>query len=135
MDKNEKFLWNLAGRYEHYSDYGSNIAGKLALRYKFSDHFMLRGSFSNGFRAPAIQQRYLSATNYTGGRNVFGISFVGTFRNDSEEAKAFGITSLGAEKSLNASLGSTLKISRHVNLTIDAYWVQVANRVILTGNI
>lgn len=135
MDKNEKILWNLAGRYEHYSDYGSNLAGKLALRYKFSDVFMLRGSFSNGFRAPAIQQRYFSATNYTGGRNFDGITYVSTFRNDSKEANAFGISSLGSEKSLNASMGSTLKISRHINLTIDAYWIQVANRIILTGTI
>jgi iron complex outermembrane receptor protein len=135
MDKNEKFLWNLAGRYEHYSDYGSNLAGKLALRYKFSDRFMLRSSFSNGFRAPAIQQRYFSATNYSGGRNFSGITYVGTFRNDSKEARAFGISSLGAEKSLNAGMGSTFKISRHINLTIDAYWIQVSNRVILTGTI
>jgi iron complex outermembrane recepter protein len=135
MDKNEKFLWNLAGRYEHYSDYGSNLAGKLALRYKFSDRFLLRGSFSNGFRAPAIQQRYFSATNYSGGRNFIGISYIVTFRNDSKEARAFGVSSLGAEKSLNASLGSTIKISRYINLTFDAYWIQVANRIILTGNI
>lgn len=96
---------------------------------------MLRASFSNGFRAPAIQQRYFSATNYTGGRNFIGISYIIAFRNDSKEASAFGIPSLGAEKSLNASLGSTLRISRHINLTIDAYWIQVANRIIFTGNI
>lgn len=135
MDKNEKFLWNIATRYEYYSDFGGNLAGKLAMRYKFSEHFMLRGSISNGFRAPSIQQRYFSAINQIGGRNVFGISVTGTYRNDGEVAAAFGIPPLQAERSLNVSSGITLKISRHINLTLDAYWIQISNRVILTGSI
>jgi iron complex outermembrane receptor protein len=135
MDKNEKFLWNLAGRYEYYSDFGGNLAGKLAMRYKFSDRFMLRGSLSNGFRAPAIQQHYFSAINQAGGRNNIGISVIGTYRNDSKEAAGFGISPLEAERSVNVSSGITSKISRHINLTLDAYWIQISNRVILTGQI
>jgi iron complex outermembrane receptor protein len=135
IDKNEKLLLNLAGRYEYYSDFGGNLAAKLAMRYKFNERFMLRGSFSNGFRAPAIQQRYFSTINQTGGRNNFGISVTGTYRNDSEVAAGFGIGPLEAERSLNASAGLTLKISRHINLTLDAYWIQVINRIIITGAI
>lgn len=59
MEKNEKLLWNLAGRYEHYSDFGGNLAGKFALRYKFSDRFLLRGSISNGFRGPLFSNAIL----------------------------------------------------------------------------
>ena len=135
MDKNGKFLWNLAGRYEYYSDFGGNLAGKLAMRYKFSDHFLLRGSLSNGFRAPAIQQRYFSAINQIGGRNNVGISVIGNYRNDSKEAAGFGISPLQAERSVNVSGGITSKILRHVNLTLDAYWIQISNRIILTGQI
>lgn len=131
MDKNEKFLWNLAGRYEHYSDFGGNMAGKLAMRYKFSDRLLLRCSFSNGFRAPAIQQRYFNTTGQVTKNNQLFIT--GTFRNDGEVAAAFGISPLQAEKSLNASWGITSRISRHINLTLDAYWIQISNRVIFTG--
>ncbi len=31
-DINERFLINMAGRYENYNDFGNNLAGKLALR-------------------------------------------------------------------------------------------------------
>ena len=47
-----RFLIGVAGRYEYYSDFGDNLAGKLAARYKLSEKFSLRGSVSNGFRAP-----------------------------------------------------------------------------------
>ena len=135
MDKDKQFLWNLAGRYEYYSDFGANLAGKLAMRYKFSDRLLIRGSVSNGFRAPALQQRYFSAINQVGGRNVPGIVVTGTFRNDSKIAEAFGIAPLKAEKSINLSGGITSKITKNIDLTIDAYWIQIRNRIILTGNI
>ncbi|MBK9564194.1 MAG: TonB-dependent receptor [Saprospiraceae bacterium] len=60
---------------------------------------------------------------------------VGTFRNDSEIAKALGIPSLGAESSTNISLGVTSKISNALTLTVDAYQIDIKNRVVLTGNI
>ena len=135
MDMNEKFLWNLAGRYEYYSDFGGNFSGKIAMRYKFSERFLLRGSFSTGFRAPAIQQRYYSALNQIGGRNNIGIPLIETYRNDSKEAAGFGIAPLQAEKSVNLSGGITSKLSSHINLTLDAYWIQISDRVILTGQI
>lgn len=138
MDKNDKFLWNLAGRYEYYSDFGGNLAGKLAMRYKFSDRFLLRGSTGNGFRAPAIQQRYFSSTTPAAGRTATGgpaITITETFRNDSWIAAAFGVMPLEAERSLNVSGGITSKISRRIHLTLDAYWVQISDRITLTGSI
>ena len=47
-------LFNIAGRYEYYSDFGGNIAGKLAARYKLSQKVLLRASVNNGFRAPSL---------------------------------------------------------------------------------
>ena len=62
-DITDRLLVNIAGRFENYSDFGNNFAGKLALRYKVSNAFSLRGAFSNGFRAPSIHQRYFSAVS------------------------------------------------------------------------
>ncbi|MEJ7739492.1 MAG: hypothetical protein WKF97_18875 [Chitinophagaceae bacterium] len=50
-------------------------------------------------------------------------------------AEAFGIQPLGAEKSLNASAGITSKISNRIHLTLDAYCIQIRNRIIYTGPI
>jgi iron complex outermembrane receptor protein len=33
----DRFLLQLASRYEHYSDFGGNLAGKIAARYRLSD--------------------------------------------------------------------------------------------------
>ena len=60
-DVTEKLLLNGAGRYEHYSDYGSSFAGKFAFRYQLFNQLAIRGAVSNGFRAPSMHQRYFSA--------------------------------------------------------------------------
>ena len=134
-EKNDKLLMNIATRYEHYSDFGSNLAGKLAFRYKFSKLLMWRGSVSNGFRAPSLQQRYYSLiTTVATTGSVLPVR-AGTFRNDSEIAAAFGIRPLEAEKAINFSSGFTSAISKNISLTVDAYWIQIKNRIIYSANI
>lgn len=134
-DITSRFLANVAGRYEYYSDFGSNVAGKLAMRYKVLEALSIRGSFSNGFRAPSMHQRYFSAVS-TVFVNVNGILSPvqnGTFRNSSDVAKAFGIPSLTAEKSLNYSVGLTSKFGTGWNATVDAYMIDIKDRIVLTG--
>jgi iron complex outermembrane receptor protein len=41
---------------------------------------------------------------------------------------------LAAEKALNLSLGLTSKISPGIHLAIDAFWIQIKNRIILSGS-
>jgi iron complex outermembrane receptor protein len=136
-DVTEKFLVNVAGRFEDYSDYGSNIAGKLALRYKFMDAFTLRGSVSNGFRAPSMHQRYFSsiATVFISTGSGLQPFQQGTFRNNSQVAQAFGIPSLEAETSTNYSLGFTSRLAKSkVNITVDGYQIDIKNRIVLSSS-
>ena len=131
----DNLLIDLAGRYEYYNDFGNNLAGKIAARYKFSDQFSLRSSLSTGFRAPALQQRYFSNTSrglvIVGGTLLPVIS--GIFPNNSDIAEAFGIPSLQAENSVNLGGGFTTTFFKHINLSVDAYWIQIKNRVVLSG--
>jgi iron complex outermembrane recepter protein len=46
----------LAGRYEHYSDFGSVAKPKIAGAWDVIDGIRLRGSYSLGFRAPNLEQ-------------------------------------------------------------------------------
>lgn len=46
----------LAGRYEHYSDFGSVAKPKIAAAWDVFDGLRLRGSYSKGFRAPNLEQ-------------------------------------------------------------------------------
>ncbi|WP_326524033.1 TonB-dependent receptor domain-containing protein [Sphingomonas sp.] len=46
----------LAGRFEHYSDFGSVAKPKIAGAWDLTPGFRLRGSWSQGFRAPNLEQ-------------------------------------------------------------------------------
>lgn len=52
----------LAGRFEHYSDFGSVAKPKIAVAWDLMAGVRLRGSYSQGFRAPNLEQT--NATQY-----------------------------------------------------------------------
>jgi outer membrane receptor protein involved in Fe transport len=52
----------LAGRFEHYSDFGSVAKPKIAVAWDVIDGLRIRGSYSEGFRAPNLEQ--VNATQY-----------------------------------------------------------------------
>lgn len=62
----------LAGRYEHYSDFGSVAKPKIALAWDLVPGVRLRGSYSEGFRAPNLEQTH--ATQYA--RLAGGTDFI-----------------------------------------------------------
>lgn len=134
-DLTDRLLVNTAARYENYSDFGGNFAGKLAARYKFSEAFSLRGAISNGFRAPSLHQRYFSAISTVFVSTGQGLEprQTGTFRNDSPIAQAFGVPSLTAERSVNYSVGVTSRPVSNLSITIDAYQIQIRNRIIYSN--
>ncbi len=55
---------SLAARYSDYSTFGGETTGKLGLRWQFSESFLLRGSFAEGFRAPNIGELFGSASGF-----------------------------------------------------------------------
>jgi iron complex outermembrane receptor protein len=130
-----RLLVDLAARYEHYSDFGGNLAGKLSVRYKLSDRFAIRSSVNNGFRAPSLPQRYYSVLqrSHINRGGVVIPATTGHFRNDSPVAEAFGIPNLTAERSVNVSGGITAALGRAIRMTVDAYWIQIRNRIVLSG--
>ena len=135
-DITDKFLVNAAARVENYSDFGANAAAKVAARYKFADAFVIRGAISNGFRAPSAHQRYFSntSTQFVVANGVTTPNNVGTYRNDSKIAQSLGIPSLKAETSVNTSIGVTSKFASIFSLTLDAYQIDIKDRIVITGN-
>ena len=121
-----------AVRAEGYSDFGETLTGKLAARYDLTDNFALRGSVQNGFRAPSLQQQFFTttSTNFIG-----GVPFdITTFRVDDPIAQALGATSLDAETSTNYAFGGVFQ-SGAFNLTVDAYMIEVTDRIVLSENL
>ena len=128
----DKFDVDLAVRYEDYSDFGSTTTGKVAARYDLTDSFAFRGAYSSGFRAPALQQQYFTTTsiNIIGGAAVD----VGTFPATSATAAALGAKPLEPEKSKNYSFGAVFH-KGPFELTVDAYQIDLDNRIVLSENI
>ena len=136
QDITRKFLVTGALRFENYSDFGSTLNYKFSTRYKFSEFFNVRGSVSSGFRAPSMQQRFFAKTNtlfVSQGGQLVPVQ-AGTFTNDSEPAQILGIPKLQEETSQNYSVGLTARPFRGLELTIDAYQIDIDNRIILTNN-
>jgi iron complex outermembrane receptor protein len=130
----EKLLGSVAVRFEDYSDFGSNVSGKLAMRYDFTESFALRGSVQNGFRAPSLQQQFFSTTS----TNFIGTPAqpfeVRTFPVTDPAAQALGATDLDAEESLNYSLGFVARLG-DVTITVDAYQIDIEDRIVLSENL
>jgi iron complex outermembrane receptor protein len=128
----DQLLGSVAMRAEDYSDFGSNLSGKLALRYDFTDRFALRGSLQNGFRAPSLQQQYFATTSTN---FINGVPFdITTFPATDPVAAALGAKPLDAETSVNLSLGAVLRFA-DVTLTIDAYRIDIDDRIVLSENL
>jgi iron complex outermembrane receptor protein len=128
----ERLLGSAALRLEDYSDFGSNLSGKLAGRYDFTPSFALRGSVQNGFRAPSLQQQYFATTSTN---FINGVPFdIATFPVTDPVAEALGAEPLDAETSVNLSLGAVLRFGDLV-ITADAYHIEIDDRIVLSENL
>ncbi|OON61318.1 TonB-dependent receptor [Massilia sp. KIM] len=127
-----QLLTSFAIRGEKYSDFGNSLAGKLSARYDFSKEFALRGTIQNGFRAPSPQQQNFTATSTN---FINGVPFeITTFKPSDPVAVALGAKPLEAEESINASIGAVMRFG-DVNLTVDAYRIDIDDRIVLSENL
>lgn len=132
-DITEEFLVTVAGRFEDYSDFGSDFSYKLATRYKIADNFALRGSVNRSFRAPALAQTHYSnfsqiSFDADGGSIVSPTLPI----RDSRVQSAFGIENLTPETSLDFAIGGTAKLlDGALKITLDAYQIAVDDRIFI----
>jgi iron complex outermembrane receptor protein len=120
---------DLAGRYEHYNDFGSTTVGKLTARYDFTPAIALRGTVSDGFRAPTLAEEYYSATN------VAPTFAVVQLPANSPAAHLAGFPNLKPEKSTNYSVGFIGHPAEGLQVTLDAYQIDIRNRIVATGTL
>ncbi|KAF1701136.1 TonB-dependent receptor plug domain-containing protein [Pseudoxanthomonas suwonensis] len=132
-DLGERFSAGLAGRYEDYSDFGSETSGKLSARYAFTDAVALRATVASGFRAPALAQQNYQAVTTNINNSV--VTETGTFPATGAAAQALGAEPLKAETSLSYSLGLVLQPAERVYVTVDAYQIEIDDRIVLSSNL
>lgn len=122
-------LANVATRFENYSDFGSSITGKAALRYQPRKELVLRGAVSTGFRAPGLQQSWYSHTTTAIQNGV--LVEIGNFPVTNRASRIFGAKPLKEESSVNLSAGMAWSPTNDFNLTVDLYNINITDRILL----
>jgi iron complex outermembrane receptor protein len=139
----------VAARYDKYSDFGNTTNPKVSFRFQPSKSFLLRGSYSTGFRAPSLYDLNAAQTytNSSGGQNdpanttlVPDPAHPGKFIcqanaghpqacNNQFEELSGGNTALKPEKSKNATLGIVLEPFNDFTAEFDLYHISFTNQI------
>ena len=134
-DISDEFMLQYAARYENFSDFGGTFNGKLAGRYRVSDNLTLRGAVSTGFHAPTPGQANVRTT-ITTFDGATGLQVEeGLVIASNPLAILAGAAPLKEETSINYSFGFTSSIGEATTLTVDAYRIEVDDRIYRTGDI
>jgi len=123
----------LAGRYEDYSDFGSETTGKASVFWRPHDLIALRATASTGLRAPSLQQQYFSTV--TSQNNAGQLQNVGTFAVNDPISIALGSSPLKAESSTSYAGGVVLTPGHGVTLSVDVFQVDIDDRIALSENL
>jgi len=127
----EQLELQLAGRYDHYSDFGSTTNPKIALRWAPSDEVTVRGSWAQGFRAPSLAQVGLGPSQ----KSVF---FVDKYRCDAtgQDCESLdyniefaGNPNLDAEESESWNVGVIYAPIQELGLSIDVWSITQDNKI------
>ena len=124
-----KLKLDLAGRFEHYTDFGDTKVYKATGRYDFTPQYALRGTVSTGFRAPTLAEEYYSNVN------VGPTSAFGQLAPNSGGAAALGSNGLKPESSHNYSVGVVAHPIPKLTATLDVYRILIHNRIVASGKI
>ncbi|QIZ76946.1 TonB-dependent receptor [Ferrimonas lipolytica] len=123
---------NFALRYDDYSDFGDNVAPKVGLRYQALEDVVIRASWGQGFRAPALSDLYAAdsfsadyATDYR------YCELQGTSANDCTESQ-YDVTrtaneDLDAEESDFYNLGVIWNITDEFSAKVEYYNLSIDN--------
>jgi iron complex outermembrane receptor protein len=123
----------LSGRYDHYSDFGDATTGKVSGRYDLTDWIAVRGSASNGFKAPSLQQQYFSSV--TAGLAGTTLVNIGTYQVNDPIAVALGSKPLKAEQSRHFGAGMVLRPLPALSITADWFLIDIDHRIVLSDRL
>ncbi|MFW7267943.1 TonB-dependent receptor plug domain-containing protein [Gluconacetobacter sp. Hr-1-5] len=118
---------DLAGRFEHYTDVGDTEIGKVSTRYDVNKYFAFRGTVSSGFRAPTLAEQFFSSLTEspTSASGVLGVNSPG--------AKLLGARPLKPERSTSYSAGIILNPIKNMHVSLDAYQIDIRDRIVIGG--
>lgn len=131
-DITDSLSGGIAARFEDYDTFGTAFVGKVSALLRATDNLSFRGSVGTGFQAPSAAQPNLTTvtTNFQG-----GVAFQsGTFPVSSPAAISFGAKPLTPAEAVNYGVGFVFRPSNTTTLTVDAYQIDVTDRIFITQN-
>ena len=120
----EQLQVDVAGRFEHFTDFGDTEIGKVTARYDFTPEFAIRGTISTGFRAPTLAEEFYTAVN------VSPVAATVQLPADSAAAKLLGLQNLKPEISTQYSVGIVTHPLDDLSATVDVYSLTLGNRIV-----
>ena len=135
QDLSVDFLLQYAARYEDFSDFGDTVNGKVAARYDASPDFALRAAVSTGFHAPTPGQANIQKITTTFDNDLGLQVESGTVPPEHPLAVAAGGSPLIKEQSTNLSVGFIGSFGTATLLAVDAYRIDVDDRIFKTQNL
>jgi iron complex outermembrane recepter protein len=130
----DELEFTVAGRYDHYSDFGSTTNPQVAMKWRPVDNFTLRASFGQGFRAPSLAQIGLGPSQ----ESVF---FTDTYRCPTPDASNpacastdytivfVGGEGLQPEESETFNLGAVWQVTEEFDVTADIWSITQDNKI------
>lgn len=127
----DNFEIGLAGRYDDYSDYGSDFSPKVSLRFQPLDELTLRASYGEGFAAPDLPT--LTQKPAFSAAFVFHeptAEWLGT-PGEAVQINTYSIANpdLESETSKQFSIGAAYAPTDWINGSIDYYNIKLDNTV------
>jgi len=135
---NDQLALTAAIRFDDYEIFGNSSNIKFAAHWQPSDDFIIRSSYSTGFRAPSMQQMYFNniSTQFIVDESGELLSEeVETFRNDSTLTTSLGVPNLKEEESDNLSLGFAYNPNDNIELSIDYYLINIDDRIVISSKL
>ena len=122
-------------RFEHYSDAGASLTGKVSGRVELGESgAAVRAAASTGFRAPRLAQRGFNTIGFVGGSD--GLVSAGFLPEGDPIACAdFNACSLDHETSLSLTGGLVYAPGGGLQISADYYLVSVSDAIALTQSL
>ncbi|QUE91797.1 TonB-dependent receptor [Pseudomonas sp. SCA2728.1_7] len=129
-----------AVRHDKYSDFGSTTNPKYSFRFQPFKELVVRGAYSEGFRAPSLYELYnptftsFTNANYNDPRLCAGGNPSNGGIANRDCAQQFnrtsgGNTDLSPETARNVTLGFVYQPFERLTAGLDFWWIDIANQI------
>lgn len=127
---------NIAGRYDRFSDFGSEFSPKLSIGWRPTDTLLVRANFGEGFKAPNMDQLYSAPSqSFNPGRDrrecaALGIDpFSADCANVQRETFLPSNTELEAETATQWTFGGVWNPVDDFSIALDYYSIEIENQI------